>query len=331
MSSLKCVGTEKLVSVSTEELVNTSCPLQPSGHVRPSRSSLLQSTKTTGGVKAQDQPRPALQPSTQRAYHLNTLPQHQLESRLPSGHWDSLPVISAKKLAPNTLCLEVTGLPHEVYLQPNKSEKHTEGKTKCLCHLAVGWPNSPRHPVVSHRHHVFHSPPHAAFEMTCCFFLEWRFPAAENKAESTISEIHLGPGNYWNLEEMSAPGPCFSEIPIPLQVTLPSPQNPSLVAQTVKNLPALQETWIQPLSWEDPCRRKPQPTPVFLPGESHGQRRLEGHSPQVAESDRVIHTHSTLRLSKEFENKARLHLLITSSPSGLFTTPRKVQTPPTES
>ena len=27
-------------------------------------------------------------------------------------------------------------------------------------------------------------------------------------------------------------------------------------------------------------RRKWQPTPVFLPGESHGQRSLEGYSPQ---------------------------------------------------
>ena len=26
----------------------------------------------------------------------------------------------------------------------------------------------------------------------------------------------------------------------------------SLVAQTVKNLPATQETWVQSLSWEDP-------------------------------------------------------------------------------
>ena len=36
----------------------------------------------------------------------------------------------------------------------------------------------------------------------------------------------------------------------------------------------------------DPCmgkipwRRARQPTPVFLPGESHGQRRLAGYSPQ---------------------------------------------------
>ena len=29
-----------------------------------------------------------------------------------------------------------------------------------------------------------------------------------------------------------------------------------------------------------PCRRKWQPTPVFLPGESHGQRSLAGFSPQ---------------------------------------------------
>ena len=26
----------------------------------------------------------------------------------------------------------------------------------------------------------------------------------------------------------------------------------SLVVQTVKNLPAMQETWVQSLSWEDP-------------------------------------------------------------------------------
>ena len=29
-----------------------------------------------------------------------------------------------------------------------------------------------------------------------------------------------------------------------------------------------------------PCRRKWQPTPIFLPRESHGQRSLAGYSPQ---------------------------------------------------
>ena len=28
-----------------------------------------------------------------------------------------------------------------------------------------------------------------------------------------------------------------------------------------------------------PCRRARQPTPVFLPGESHGERSLAGYSP----------------------------------------------------
>ena len=42
----------------------------------------------------------------------------------------------------------------------------------------------------------------------------------------------------------------------------------SLVAQRVKNLPAMWETWFQSLGQEDPWRRAWQPTLVFLPGES---------------------------------------------------------------
>ena len=30
----------------------------------------------------------------------------------------------------------------------------------------------------------------------------------------------------------------------------------SLIAQSVKNLPAVQETWFQPLSWEDPLEKE---------------------------------------------------------------------------
>ena len=50
----------------------------------------------------------------------------------------------------------------------------------------------------------------------------------------------------------------------------------SLVAQSVTNLPALQETQVQSLGWEDPQRRKWQPTPVFLPEKFQGQRSLVG-------------------------------------------------------
>ena len=52
-----------------------------------------------------------------------------------------------------------------------------------------------------------------------------------------------------------------------------------LAAQTVKNLPAMQETWVQSLVGKIPCRRNWLPTPVFLPREFHGQRSLAGYSP----------------------------------------------------
>ena len=55
----------------------------------------------------------------------------------------------------------------------------------------------------------------------------------------------------------------------------------SLVAQTVKKiLPAMWETWVQALDWEDSLKKEMQPTPVFLPGELHGQRNLAGYSPR---------------------------------------------------
>ena len=56
----------------------------------------------------------------------------------------------------------------------------------------------------------------------------------------------------------------------------------SLVVLTVKNLPAIAgdvrlgfDPWVGKIPW----RRAQQPTPVFLPGESHGQRILAGYSP----------------------------------------------------
>ena len=53
----------------------------------------------------------------------------------------------------------------------------------------------------------------------------------------------------------------------------------SLVAQMVKNLPAVWETWIQSLVGKIPWRREGLSTPGFLPGEPHGWRSLAGKSP----------------------------------------------------
>ena len=47
----------------------------------------------------------------------------------------------------------------------------------------------------------------------------------------------------------------------------------------VKNLPVLKQTWFNLCVGKTPWRRKWLPTPVFLPGEFHGERSLVGYSP----------------------------------------------------
>ena len=56
-----------------------------------------------------------------------------------------------------------------------------------------------------------------------------------------------------------------------------SPQWTSLVDQLVKNLPAMRDTWVQFLGWEDLWRRERLPTPVFWPREFHGLYSPWGH------------------------------------------------------
>ena len=53
----------------------------------------------------------------------------------------------------------------------------------------------------------------------------------------------------------------------------------SLVAQSVKNLPAMQEARVQSPGQEDPLEKEMTTTPVFLPGKLHGQRSLAAYSP----------------------------------------------------
>ena len=38
------------------------------------------------------------------------------------------------------------------------------------------------------------------------------------------------------------------------------------------------DTWVQFLGWEVPLEKEMATTPVFLPGESHGQRSMAGYS-----------------------------------------------------
>ena len=52
--------------------------------------------------------------------------------------------------------------------------------------------------------------------------------------------------------------------------------------------------WVEKSPW----RRKWQPVPVFLPGESHGQRSLAGYSPQ--DLQKVGHDRATNTFTLEF-------------------------------
>ena len=82
----------------------------------------------------------------------------------------------------------------------------------------------------------------------------------------------------------------------------------------VKNLSVMQETridkgprfhpWVRKIHW----RRKWQPTPVFLPGKTHGQRSLAGYSPwgcKEAHTTERLHslTHSLTPVAKDWKHQ----------------------------
>ena len=71
----------------------------------------------------------------------------------------------------------------------------------------------------------------------------------------------------------------------------------SLVAQMVKNLPAMQETRFGPGGGKIPWRREWQCTPVFFPGEFYGERSLASYSPWSRKesdvSEQPTHTHTS--------------------------------------
>ena len=62
--------------------------------------------------------------------------------------------------------------------------------------------------------------------------------------------------------------------------------------QTVESLPAVWKTRVRSLGREDPLEKEMAPTPVFLPGKSHGQQSLADYSPGgCKESDMTEQLH----------------------------------------
>ena len=60
------------------------------------------------------------------------------------------------------------------------------------------------------------------------------------------------------------------------------------VAQLVKNLPAMQESWVRILGW-DSWRRERPPIPVLWPGEFHGLYSPWGHKELDATEGLALH------------------------------------------
>ena len=51
----------------------------------------------------------------------------------------------------------------------------------------------------------------------------------------------------------------------------------------------MQETWFRSLGQEDLLEKDWQPTPVFLPGESHGQGSLAGYRKELDMTEQLNH------------------------------------------
>jgi len=70
----------------------------------------------------------------------------------------------------------------------------------------------------------------------------------------------------------------------------------SVVAQMVKNLPAIQETWVQALGQEDILEKPMAPHSSILAWRFYGQRSLVGYSlwdcKELDMTERLTHTHT---------------------------------------
>ena len=112
----------------------------------------------------------------------------------------------------------------------------------------------------------------------------------------------LVPGSLWILKSEDTQVPyvkwhsiCLEPMHIlPYTVSSMDYLQSSQVVLVVKHLPAnAGDCRFHPWVWKLPWCRQWQPTSVFLPGKSHGQRRLAGYSPwDFRELDTTGHAHT---------------------------------------
>ena len=102
----------------------------------------------------------------------------------------------------------------------------------------------------------------------------WMFPAISNEGFPDSSVGEESTCNAGDPGSISGWGRYPGEgIDYPLQYSWAS-----LVAQLVKNTPAVWETWVWFLDWEDPLEEGVATHSIWS-GDSHGQRSLASYSP----------------------------------------------------
>ena len=126
--------------------------------------------------------------------------------------------------------------------------------------------------------------------VTLCWVSEWMNVQTNEKWVNGFSRSGILEGLRWEaiLKDMSSSLPCGAFLAAGslcgekcscFQYAVLCLDEASLLAQTVKNLPTIWKPGFDPWVGRIPWRRERQPTPVFLPEESHGQRSLAGYSP----------------------------------------------------
>ena len=101
--------------------------------------------------------------------------------------------------------------------------------------------------------------------------IKWEFPLF------LLPSVNAASACSFPVHSFSPKQPFHLSWPSPWSLLFLKNSASPLIAQMVKNLPAMQETQVP---WRKmPWRRTQQPTPVFLPGDSHGQSSLAGYRP----------------------------------------------------
>ena len=95
-------------------------------------------------------------------------------------------------------------------------------------------------------------------------FLVWRVKTSAQQQQKTLPEKTKLYGYWWKKR--------YSILPMQFNKI-------SHVAQTVKRLSTIRDTWVRSLGREDPLEKEMATRSSILPGKSHGQRSLVGYSP----------------------------------------------------